>query len=77
MKIQEVSEVVTKGRILFPSSKIFYMEANTQKDEEIGVPEPRQHSHALGTSFRASGHMRRRLAHECRRLVPKTSLTCA
>jgi len=33
MKIQAESEDVTKGGIIFPSSKISYMEANTQKDE--------------------------------------------
>jgi len=33
-KIQEVSEDITKGEIMFPSPKTSYMEANNQKDEE-------------------------------------------
>jgi len=37
MKIQEASEDITKGGILFPSPKTSYMEANTQKDEEKGI----------------------------------------
>jgi len=36
MKIQEASEDIAKGGILFPSPKISYMEANTEKDEETG-----------------------------------------
>jgi len=53
------------------------MEANTQKDEEIGVPRLRQHSLAHGTHLCAPEHMKRRLVCECRRLVLETSLTCA
>jgi len=71
-KIQEASEDVTKGGIIFPSSKISYMEANTQKEEEIGVLGTRQHSHALDTHLCAPRH----LTHGCKRLAPETSLTC-
>jgi len=36
LKIQEDLEDITKGEILFPSPKTYYMEANTPKDEETG-----------------------------------------
>jgi hypothetical protein len=74
-EIQEASEDVTNGGIMFPSSKTSDMEAKTQKDKEIGVMGTRHHSHALGTQFCAARHMRRRLTHGCRRLAPKTSVT--
>jgi len=61
---------------VFPGPKTSYMEANTQKDEEIGVLGPRQHSHAPGTHFREPEHMIRHLVHECRCLAPRNSLTC-
>jgi len=34
MKIQEISQDVTEGEILFLSSRTLYIKANTQKDEE-------------------------------------------
>jgi len=34
MKIQETSEDIIKGGIMFPSPNTYYMEANTQRDEE-------------------------------------------
>jgi hypothetical protein len=55
MKIQEALEDITEGGILIPSSKTSYMEENIQKEEEIGVMGPKQHSHA-------PRHMLRRLA---------------
>jgi len=47
------------------------MKTNTQKDEEIGVTGPKQHSLAPGIRFRAPRHMLRRLTHESRRLAQK------
>ncbi|RHN53110.1 hypothetical protein MtrunA17_Chr6g0487911 [Medicago truncatula] len=35
MNIQEASNDITKGGIMFPCSKASYMKANTQKDKEI------------------------------------------
>jgi len=35
MKIQEASENITNGGIMFPSPNTSYMEANTQKDGEF------------------------------------------
>jgi len=43
MKIQEISKDITKGRIMFPSPKTSYIEANTQKDEETGVTRRKIH----------------------------------
>jgi hypothetical protein len=77
MKIQEASKDVTKGEIMFPISKTSYMEANTQKEEEIGVMEPNQHSHVLDTKLCVNRHMRRRLTHASRCLAPETPHTCA
>jgi hypothetical protein len=37
LKIQMASEDVTKGGILFPSSKTSYIEENTKTDEEKGI----------------------------------------
>jgi len=56
MKIQEASEDVTKEGIMFPNSKTSYMEANTKKDDEIGITGPKHQLHALGAR-----HMLRRL----------------
>jgi len=44
MKIQKVSEHITKGGIMFPSPMTSYMEANTHKDEETSVY---AHKHTL------------------------------
>jgi len=75
--IQQASEDVTKGRTMFPSFKTSYMEANTQKDEEIGVLGTTWYSHKPDTQLCEPRHMSRRLAHGCRRMEPETSLTCA
>jgi hypothetical protein len=37
MKIKKASKDIIKGGILFPSPKISYMEANTQKDDETCI----------------------------------------
>lgn len=37
MKIQEASQDVTRGEIMFPDSKTSYTEANTQNDEETMI----------------------------------------
>jgi len=42
MKIQEASEDITEGKIMFSCPKASYMEANTQKDEETKIYAPKR-----------------------------------
>jgi len=69
MKKQRFNRPQKTGGMLFPSSKTSYMETNTQKDEEMGISRPRQHSHVPSTHFCAPEHM-------MKRLTPENLLTC-
>ena len=46
MKIQEGSEDITRGRIMFLCPKTSYMKANTQEDKKNKHLGTGQHSHA-------------------------------
>jgi len=69
MRIQETSKDIIERGTLFPGSKTSHMEGNTQKNKEIGVSAPRQHSHSPGTHLCAHRHMLRCVSHGSRRLA--------
>jgi hypothetical protein len=57
MKIQETSEDITKGGILFPSPKTSYMEANTQMTKKQMITHMNLASMRLGHVAMTSGHL--------------------
>jgi len=80
MKIQEASEDVTEGGIMFPSSRTSYMEVNTQKGEETYIfstwrthMPPSVHNGGPGAEEITLGCR----SHESMCLAPESSLTCA
>jgi len=51
MKIQEASEHLTEGEIMFPDPKTSYMEANTQNDKKTKNLGPRSTLMRLGSDL--------------------------
>ena len=59
MKIQEASEDITEGGILFPSSKTSYIEENTKTGEENGRFSTKFTLERLGAFKKRRGALRR------------------